>query len=131
MKRRRVLAVAGSLVALSGCTSDASTRRSEDDAETTDECGPYQLCEGSEMLRVFVSPAFSGAVVLDAGCRDEEFEIRPGEGKTLRREADAETCDVTLYVDGQEAYSDTIQDYESTVLRVESSGEVDEETVEV
>ncbi|KTG28000.1 hypothetical protein AUR66_12640 [Haloferax profundi] len=131
MKRRQVLAVAGSLVAFSGCTGGASTRSPENDVGTTDECGSYQLCEGSEMLRVFVSSAFSGEVVLDARCRDEEFEIQPGEGKTLRRDVDAETCDVTLYVDGTEAYSDTIQDYESTTLRVNSSGDIDEETVEV
>ncbi|KAB1187864.1 MULTISPECIES: hypothetical protein [Haloferax] len=124
MKRRRVLASLGSLVALSGCTSGLSEPAS-------DECGEFQLCEGSQMVRVFVSPEFSGEAMLDAECRDKDFELQAGDSKTIRREVDAETCPVALYVDGQRRYRDTIQDYESTTVRVNSSGEVEVETVEV
>lgn len=131
MGRRAVIAALGSL-ALSGCVNDASERGNETELDTTtEECGWPAFCEGSKIMEVTVSSSFSGAVVLEAECRDGDFVIRPGESKTTERQADAETCDVVLYVDGREAYNDTVQNYESTTLTIDSSGEVDAETVEL
>ena len=69
--------------------------------------------------------------MLEAECRDENVEVRPGETRTITRQVDAETCDVVLYVNDREAYADTIQDYESTTLEVNSKGEVFDETIEL
>jgi predicted component of type VI protein secretion system len=152
MERRAVLATLGSLVALPGCVSDAPDRSTETEPETAtdrstettterntetgrettpEECGWPEFCEGSKLVEVTVSSRFSGSVVLEAGCRDEDVEMRPGETKTLERQVDAETCDVALYVDDRKAYADTIQSYESTTLRVDSGGNVHAETVEL
>lgn len=132
MERRAVLAFLGTFIALPGCVSDVSERSPESEPNTTtDECGWPQFCEGSTMVEVIVSSGLSGDVVLEAGCRDEDFEIRPGGTKTIKRQVDAETCDIAIYIDDQEAYKDIIQDYESTTLTVNSSGEVDAETVEL
>ena len=132
MERRAVLAFLGTFIALPGCVSDVPERSPESEPNTTtDECGWPQFCEGSTMVEVRVNFGFSGDVVLETGCRDEDFEIQPGETKTIKRQVDAETCDVAIYIDGQEAYRDTIQDYESTTLTINASGEVDVETVEL
>lgn len=132
MERRELLAFICPLVALPGCVSVPSESGPESESgTTTDDCGWPQFCEGSTIVEVFVSSGFSGEVVLEAECRDEEFEIRPGETKTVTRQVDAEACGIALYVNAREAYSDTIQDYESTTLEVNSNGEVFDETVEL
>lgn len=132
MERRELLGFICPLVALSGCVSDpAESGPGSESRTTTDDCGWPQFCEGSTIVEVFVSSRFSGEVVLEAGCRDEDVEVRPGETKTVTRQVDAEACDIALYVDDREAYADTIQDYESTTLEVNSNGEVFDETVEL
>ncbi len=83
------------------------------------------------MVEVAVSGGFSGEVVLKPACREGDVELSPGETETLTREVDAETCDVTLLVDGEVAYDERIQDYEFVTLRVGSDGEVTVETVEL
>lgn len=83
------------------------------------------------MVNVTVDAGFPGEVLLETGCRDEDFRIQPGETETVARQVDAETCGIALYVDDREAYNDTIHDYESTTLRINSRGEVDDETVEL
>ncbi|QOS10306.1 uncharacterized protein HfgLR_00760 [Haloferax gibbonsii] len=143
MQRRRVLASLGSLALLSGCLGspsisssetttetttttapDPETTESGQTATTTDECGWPQFCEGSELVRVRVSGDFSGEVVLKPACREGDIGLSPGETKTLTREVDAETCDVTLLVDGEVAYDERIQDYEYVMLRVGSDGDL-------
>ncbi|MCO8267886.1 hypothetical protein NKF06_15145 [Haloferax sp. AB510] len=147
MQRRRVLASLGSLALLSGCLGnpsisssettetttapDSETTESGQTATTTDECGWPQFCEGSKMVEVTVSGGFSGKVVLKPACREGDIELSPGETKTLTRQVDAETCDVTLLVDGEVAYDERIQDYEYVTLRVGSNGEVTVEGVEL
>ncbi|AFK17898.1 hypothetical protein E6P09_03885 [Haloferax mediterranei ATCC 33500] len=132
MNRRKALVSLGSLVFAPGCVSDGSEETTETESDTTtDDCGWPQFCDGSKMVEVTVNTGFSGEVVLKPGCRDEDIEIQPGETKALTRQVDAEECAITLYVDGEEVYHDTIQDYESTTLRVGSSGEVTAETIEL
>ncbi|RDZ43157.1 hypothetical protein C5B91_13585 [Haloferax sp. Atlit-10N] len=145
MQRRGVLASLGSLALLSGClggsdesssetktetktatttTANPETTESGQAATTTDECGWPQFCEGSELVRVRVSGGFSGEVVLKPACREDDVELSPGETETLTRQTDAETCDVTLLVDGEVAYDERIQDYEFVMLRVGSDGDL-------
>lgn len=116
---------------ISTTEGDLSTTTEGDPSTTTDDCGWPQFCEGSTMVEVIVSSGFSGDVVLETGCRDEDFDLKPGDTKTIERQVDAETCDVTLYIDGRKEYDATIHDYVSSTLRVDSSGEVDEERKEL
>lgn len=131
MERRDLLAFLGPLLVLPGCVSNVTERSPEAERTTTDECGWPQFCKGSTIVDVMVSTRFSGEVMLEAECRGEDFEIQSGETKTITRQADAETCNVTLSVNNEEAYNATIQDYESTTLEVNSHGEVYKETVEL
>lgn len=132
MERRGFLASLAPFIVFPGCVSDASKRSPEGESSTTtDDCGWPQFCKGSTIVEVRVSSRFSGEVVLETECRGESFEIQPGETKTITRQVDAETCDIALSVDNQEAYSDTVQNYESTTLEVNSSGEVYDETIEL
>lgn len=89
------------------------------------------MCKGSTIVGVFVSAQFSGGVVLTAGCRDENFEIQPGETKTLTRQFHGETCEIALSVDSDKAYQANIQDYVLTKIDVVSNGEINVETIEV
>lgn len=142
MQRRQVLASLGSLALLSGClggpaesstetttttgtnTSESESTESGRAATTTSDCGRTEFCEGSELVRVRVDDGFSGEVVLNPACRESDIELSPGETETLIRQADAETCDVELLVDGEVAYDGRIQDYEYVMVRVGSDGEI-------
>ncbi|MFC7129863.1 hypothetical protein [Haloferax chudinovii] len=146
MHRRRVLASLGSLAFISGCLGDPTESSTETTTETTttttttatdsettesgqaattaDDCGWPQFCEGSELVRVRVSGGFSGEVVLQPACREDDIELSSGETVTLTRQVDAETCDVTLLVDGEVAYDERIRDYEFVMVRVGSDGDL-------
>lgn len=150
MNRRRFLSTSALAMSLSGClgghfgdgtespsaasnaTETPRTTATETETPspgaTTPECWP-SLCEGTTLVEVVVAQGFSGDVVLNADCRDEEFSVRPGESVQIDREADAEICDVVLSIDGERAFSDTVEGYEVVTLTVTADGDVDDEWI--
>ncbi len=87
------------------------------------------MCEGTKLVEVIVSNGFSGDVTLQADCREREFSIQPGESVQINRKEDAETCEISLSIDGEQEYSEDVDDYESLTLTVDSKGEVEDERV--
>lgn len=150
MNRRQFLSFSALSISLSGCiegdvgdatennpqTSTAAEtetpRITTTETETpspegaTPECWP-SMCEGTELVEVVVANDFSGDVVLNAECRAKEFSIPSGESVQIVREEDAETCNISLSINGEQVVSEHIEDYESVTLTVRSNGEVDDE----
>jgi len=87
------------------------------------------MCEGSAVVTVDVSSEFSGTVELEADCRGEDRHLEPGESTSVEREADAESCQVRLLVDGEEAYSEDIPGYRRVTLTVTATGDVEKEAI--
>ncbi len=87
------------------------------------------MCEGTKLAEVVVAHGVSGDVVLQAECRDEEFQIQSGESVLIDREEDAETCGISVSVDGERVFNETIEGHENVTLTVSSDGEVDDEWV--
>ncbi|WP_224271095.1 hypothetical protein [Haloprofundus salinisoli] len=141
MNRRQFLSISALSISLSGCIEGdfgGTTRNNSTTPKTetlspegvTPECWP-SMCKGTKLVEVFVALGVSGDVVLQAECRGEEFPIRSGESAQLDREEDAETCEISVSIDGEQVYRENVEDYESVTLTVSSSGEVEEERVTI
>lgn len=120
-------------ISLSGCIEndprDTATKTETPSPEgVTPACWPA-MCEGSKLVEVVVAHGFSGDVRLQAECRDEEFAIQSGESVQIDRKENAETCRISVSIDGEKVFSENIEDYESVTLTVSSNGEVEEEWV--
>jgi len=91
---------------------------------TTPECWP-SMCEGTQLVKVDVAHGFLGGPLLQADCRDEGFAILSGESVQIDRETDGETCEITLTIDGEQAFSANIEDSESLTLTVDTNGDIE------
>lgn len=154
MKRRRALAltalfVSGCIEGESGPTSrdDPPTSASETGTATTaddttetetpspvpsttgDDCEWPVMCEGSTLVEVAVRSGFSGDVVLEVACRKEQYAVQPGETVRIDRETDGETCEVTLSVDDEVVYDESIPNYKRVTLIVKANGDVANESI--
>ncbi len=135
--RRQFLAlsVAGVSVALAGCTrgnTEAGDETATHSPEPTDASQPGcwpSMCAGTQLIEVAVRSGFSGAVVLEASCRDDARSIQPGETVEIVRETDAEECGVTLSVDDERVYDERIEGHASVTVTVMANGDIDEEVV--
>jgi hypothetical protein len=152
MNRRQFLTISAISISLSGCLegniggiTEESTptpkvertdisRKTATETETpppegvTPECWP-SMCEGTTLVEVVVAHDFSGDVTLQADCRGEEFSIQSGESVQIARDGDAETCGIDLSIDGEQVFSDDVEDYEMVTLTVSSNGDVEDEWV--
>lgn len=126
------LSVSALTVSLAGCTQATPESGAETETPspeyTEPGCWP-SMCAGTQIVEVAVDSGFSGTVVLEASCRDESVPVRSGESVQIRREADAEECGVTLFIDDERVYGDRISGHASVTLTVSENGEVDEESV--
>lgn len=68
-------------------------------------------------------------MVLAAGCREAYGSVPPRVREIVVREEVNESCSITLYVDGEKAYSDDIPGYKRTSLTVTGTGEIEAEHV--
>jgi len=84
------------------------------------------MCEGSTLVEVQVAGGFSDDVVLTATCQNKDISVSPGESVRINREADAEVCGISLYIDGKHVFSDRVSSHQSLNLTVDSNGEVTE-----
>lgn len=147
MNRRQFLSISALSICLSGCVEwgfDAATENNSPAPNTTEtpsntatdtgappsevstpECWP-SMCEGSKLVEVQVVGGFSGDVVLTATCQNKELSVSPGESVRINREADAEVCGISLYIDGKHVFSDRVSSHQSLNLTVDSNGEVTE-----
>lgn len=135
MKCRRSFALTLLALGIPGCTRDdvgidgGSTDSPEDDSDrNTGDCWP-EMCEGSTLVEVTVDRALEGEVVLSAECREEDRSLTPGSTETIERDEESESCSITLYVDGEGAYSDDVPGYQRTSLTVTETGEIEAEHV--
>lgn len=150
MNRRQFLSISAFSVSLSGCiegdfdgttennsptskvTGTETPRNTDTETETpspegaTPDCWP-SMCEGTKLVEVVVGHAFSGEVVLQAECRGEAFSVQAGQSVQVAREEDAETCGISVSVDGEQVFRENVEDYESVTLTVSSNGEIDDE----
>ena len=94
----------------------------------TPECWP-SMCEGTKLVEVVVAHGFSSDVILRADCRGEEYSIQLGESVQIGRTEDAETCGISLSIDGEQKVGENIEGHESLTLTIDSNGEVEEEWV--
>ncbi|MGM0397830.1 MAG: hypothetical protein ACQEQY_02440 [Halobacteriota archaeon] len=140
MQRRHLLAGLGAgLVSLAGCTgregddpttTETPTTTDPEPTETpTPTSDPSILDVGTLLMSVLVEFGFSGEVVLEADCRDEEYVLEAGDRVELVREEDGESCPVRLLIDGEAAIDRTVQGYEEHAVTVTEDGEVRVETV--
>jgi len=128
MNRRRFVCVLTLSISLPGCVEDGSGGSTEQDRPDTEskegtvtrtetetpegavpECHP-SMCEGQQLVEV----------------RDEEIPIGPEDSERIDREDDGETCGLTVHIDGEQEYSERIEDYEHLTLTVTSEGEFEE-----
>jgi len=148
MNRRQFLAVSALSIPLSGCldteggdtagtnspteaaTEPVRATTSETKTETpptdgaTPACWP-SMCEGTKLVEVSVAHGFSGELVFQPGCRDEAVSIQSGKSVQIDRKADAETCEVRLSINGERAFTEKIEEYESLTLRIDANGNVE------
>jgi hypothetical protein len=144
VNRRQFLSISAFSISLSGCiegdsggtTETETPRNTATETGTpspegvTPECWP-SMCEGTKLVEVVVASGFSGDVILQVECRDKEFSIQPGEPVQIDRKQDAETCGISLSIDGEQVFSENVEDYESVTLTVNSNGEVEDEWIVV
>ena len=133
MKRRQLLSLLALSTSFAGCIennpSDGATETETPYPEgVTANCWPSR-CEGSKLVEVVVAHDFSGDVVLQAECRGEAFSIQAGESVQIDREENAETCRINLSINGEQKFSNNIEDYESVTLTVGPNGEVEDRWV--
>jgi len=134
MHRRQFLSLSAAALStgVAGCGQREST--AETDTPTpppegaTPECWPA-MCEGTQLIEVDVQSGVSGDAVLETNCRGEPIELEAGESVQLVREADGEGCGVTLFLDGEQVYSEYIEGHVSVTVTVEADGTIDEERV--
>ena len=108
--------------------ADAGTGTTSTETGAVPGCWP-SMCAGTQLLELDVSANHSGAVTLEADCREGEFRIDPGESQGIDREADGESCQVRLVVGGETAFDEQIGGYERVTLTVADDGDVSEERV--
>lgn len=147
MNRRQFVCALALSTSLSGCVGDGFGRSDEQDSsdeesgegtvtrtetETPEgevpECYP-SMCEGQQLVEVVVEQDFSSEVKLQLKCRDEEISIEPGESERIDREEDGEECKIAIHIDGEQEYSEQIEDYAHLTLTVTSEGEFEEEWI--
>jgi hypothetical protein len=62
------------------------------------------------------------------GLKYDTPDTRPRDGTTFhQREEDAGTCGISVSINGEQVFSETIEGYESGTLTIDSNGEVEEE----
>jgi hypothetical protein len=152
MNRRQFLTFSALSISLSGCIGGDFGESTEDTTPTskatethtprntatemkmsspegvTPECWP-SMCKETKLVEVVVADGFSRDVTLQADCRSEEYSIQSGGSVQIDREKDAETCGISLSIDGEQKVSENIKDYESLTLSIDSNGEVEDEWV--
>lgn len=87
------------------------------------------MCAGTALVPVRVDESFSGAVVLEADCRETDLDIERGETGSVERTKEGESCTVRLSIDGEEEYNDSIPGYQQRPVTVTASGDTEIETV--
>lgn len=135
MSSRRTFGLTLLALGIPSCTRDdvgvserSTDGQPDDSASSEGDCWP-EMCAESTLVEVTVDPGFEGAVLLAADCREEHRSVSPGSRETIVRDEESESCSITLYVDGEEGYSDDIPGYQRTSLTVTETGQIEEEHV--
>jgi len=137
VNRRKYLTFVCLAAALPGCTNttddegddtdnkDSTTGSATSTTTEDEECGPYTVCAGGELISVNVNNGFDSEVRLELDCRDESYTLNPGASITVERNTDGETCQAEVYINGMKRYETELASFNYERISVLEDGDVE------